>query len=436
MARRAFLIGHNGPSDVHLDNLQFVQNDVTNLGAVLNQSPASFDQVQIAQPGLSPAETLHQFEILATGCTHQDSLLLYFSGHGHYHRGQLYLIWEDTDFARLVSTSLPISMIKSVFANSKARVRLLILDCCHSGAAGEAQFTKGSHTPYLGVIYEAARDSASLILTACGRSATTREIPDLKSGYLTHLLVEALSTQFAEADIDDDGLLSITDFMEWCSQQTVVFNQYRPKSEVIASPELYGDFRSAVYLTSQRVFFNDAFNDGLNREVRQAVTALRKAYAENKWLEYQQLENLARPLRRVAPTFTDLSILDELFDTGDDAAIFAAAVILHIRRDRNYMEKLITWIDDGSLRGSANWRVLRAVRDTIPSYQLSEVGRADLIERLRRAALRRETKRGPMFARGTTMDMIRQVCAKLRIPVDQVFTENQLAHFPKKKNAA
>jgi hypothetical protein len=65
MARRAYLIGHNGPSDVHLDNLQFVQNDVTNLGAVLNQSPASFDQVQIAQPGLSPAETLHQFEILA-----------------------------------------------------------------------------------------------------------------------------------------------------------------------------------------------------------------------------------------------------------------------------------------------------------------------------------------------------------------------------------
>jgi hypothetical protein len=430
LKRFAFLAGHNGPPDAHLDNLRYVYNDVSRLEQVLARPPASFDQVLVAQTGLSAAELLQQFEALSNDCGYEDMLLLYFSGHGFYQRGQLYLVAESTVLARPVTTALPISSIKSVFANTKARVRLLILDCCHSGAAGEAQFTRGSHAEFSGPIFEAARDSASLILTACGRNAVTREIPEFESGYLTHLLVRALSDQFQNADFDGDGLLSITDFMEWCSRQTAAFNQGRSRLEAIAPPELYGDFRSAVYLTAQRITYSNAFTDSLNEKAVKAVEAVRRAYEETRYLNYKQLENLARPLRRIAPTFTDLRILDELFEKGDSAAIFSAAVILQVRRDPNYMQKLVTWIDDGSLRGSANWRVLRAVRDTLPSYDLSATGRADLIARLQQATVQRETKTGPMFARGTTMDMIRQVCTKLRIPFDQVFTAAQLEHLP------
>lgn len=432
MKRRAFLTGHNGPQDSELDNLQFVANDVKRLSEVLVQPPASYEVVTVAPVETSPADTIAQFDALASQCGYNDTLVFYFSGHGHYQRGQLYLIWEQTDFSRPVSTALPISLVKSIFANSKAKVRLLILDCCHSGAAGEAQFTKGPRSPYGNPLFEAARDSAGLVLTACGRNATTREIHALRSGYLTHLLVEALSNRFSEADLDQDGLLSVQEFVEWCSRQTDAFNAERDLHERIEPPELYGDFRSAVHLTAHRVTYDDEFNAALSEQVRQAVEAYRAAYREHKWLEPEQLERLARPIRRVSPTFTDLDILDELFETSDDASIFAAAVILQVRRDPNYMEKLVTYIDDEGIRNSANWRVLRAVRDTLPSYKLSEEGRGDLIARLRRAAVHRHTVRGPLFAKGATLNMIRQICSKMRpkIPYEAVFTEDQLKALP------
>jgi len=426
MARHAFLIGHNGPLKSGLDNLQFVREDVRRMTEVLGQPPASYDTVTVAPPQSSPAETVRQFEAIASTCGYDDTLVLYFSGHGHYQRGQLYLLWEETDLTQLISTSLPILLVKSILTNSKARVRMLILDCCHSGAAGEAQFSKGARTPFGNPLFEAARDSASLILTACGRNATAREIPELRSGYLTHLLTHALSDRFTEADLDRDGLLSIQDFMEWCSRETAPVNEPRARSEGVDPPELYGDFRSAVYLTAQRVSTSNKFVDILNEEVRKAVGVLRTAYQENKYLDVKQLELYARPIRRVAPTFTDLAILDELFKTGDAASIFGAAVILHVRRDPGYMAKLVTYIDRGQLRGSANWRVLRAVRDTLPSYKLSEQGRRDLVERLRRAAVQRHTKRGDLFARGNALDMIRQVCRKLKIPYEEVFSGIQL----------
>jgi Caspase domain len=426
MSRHAFLIGHNGPRDSQLDTLSYVEQDVRQMKEVLGKAPASYDTVQVATPGSSPAETVRQFEALSSICGYDDTLLLYFSGHGHYQRGQLYLIWEETDFAKLISTSLPILLVKSVFTNSKARVRIMILDCCHSGAAGEAQFSKGTRVPFGNPIFEAARDSASLILTACGRNSTTREVAEFQSGYLTYLLRRALSDRFREADLDRDGLLSIQDFMEWCSTETTTFNEKRARNEGIDPPELYGDFRSAVYLTAQRMSYSNEFNDTLNQKVHKAVERLRIAYRNNKHLTPEQLENYARPIRVAAPGFTDLTILEELFKTADSAAIFAAAAILHVRRDPAYMAKLVAHIDKETLRGSANWRVLRALRDTLPSYQLSEQGRRDLVERLRRAAVQRHTKRGPIFDRGNTLDMIRQVCRKLKIPYEEVFSEIQL----------
>ena len=428
MKKCAFLVGHNGPKHSELDNLEYVVNDLKLMAAVLCQPPASYEIVKVAPDEALPADTISQFDTMASQCGYNDTLIFYFSGHGHYQRGQLYLVWDKTDFSKLVSTSLPISLVKSVFTNSKAKVRLLILDCCHSGAAGESQFTKGPRSPYGNPLFETARDSAGLVLTACGRNATTREIPELGSGYMTHLLVEALSSRFSEADLDKDGLLSVQEFVEWCSRETAIFNTNRSLNEMIDPPELYGDFRSSVYLTAHRVTYDDEINKELRAQVHKAANVYRTWYREHKYADYKKLELIARPIRRVAATFTDLKILDELFEEGDDAAIFAAAVILQIRRDPNYIEKLVTFIDNKGIRNSANWRVLRAVRDTLPSYKFSEEGRKDLIARLQRAAVQRHTKRGQIFAKDTSLKMICQICDKMapKIPYKDVFTEVQL----------
>ena len=71
-----------------------------------------------------------------------DSVLFYFSGHGHLRREQSvgYLIPFDVrkteggepDYATAINTS--VDLVKNLRANCPARHKLMILDCCHSGS--------------------------------------------------------------------------------------------------------------------------------------------------------------------------------------------------------------------------------------------------------------------------------------------------------------
>jgi len=257
MARLALLAGSNGPSSAKLDTLQFVHSDVDRLAAALSTSPAGYDNVEIVEKGKSAKDALAQFESLASRSKYGDVLFFYFSGHGHVLRQQLFLIWEDTDLTRPVTTALPISQLKTVFANARAQARLMVLDCCRSGAAGELVFAKGHEDGMAEPLIEAAREGASAIITACSKNAITRELPELKSGYLTHLLVSALSDRIHEADRDKDGLLSLNDFLGYCAEETQTFNRRNTLPEPLEYPELYGEIRGDVYLTVHRVLRSD-----------------------------------------------------------------------------------------------------------------------------------------------------------------------------------
>jgi hypothetical protein len=420
MRRKAFVIGSNGPES-GVATLQFAERDAERMKEVLAGSLAGYS-VDDAPAERDSSQVLSRFEGVANSCAPGDTLLFYFSGHGWLQRGQLYLIWHASDLMRPVSTAISMTAVKSIFANTRAAVRILVLDCCHSGAAGEPAF-KSLRVPQGESLGDAARSSASLILAACARTSTTRELADTQSGFLTNLLVAALSDKFKQADHDRDGRLSLQDLLNWLEAETSRYNESQRAADKIDVPELYGDFRGGVYLTS---LVQDR-NEHLCRVVLRAVERLRDAYAANKYLSREELQKYARPVKRVAPTFTSLDILQELFEAGDSNSIFAAAVMLQVRRDPNYMEQLIARIDDRDLRGSTNWRVLRAIRDTLPSYELTENGKADLVTRLRVAAQQRDTRRGPRFAKGNTLEMIRHIAQRLKVPYEDIFTDEQLA---------
>ena len=135
----------------------------------------------------------------------------------------------------------------------------------------------------------------------------------------------------------------------------------------------------------------------------------------------QKLQQLARPIKRAAPTFRRLGILEELFALGTSEAVFAPAVILQIRRDPLYMERLITNIDNRALRGSARWRVLRAVRDTLPSYTLTDSGLSDLLERLENSIKSDRTSTDTILTKGENLHMIAQIARRLKIDLNELF---------------
>ncbi len=68
-----------------------------------------------------------------------DVLLVYYAGHGMLdRRGRLHLALTGSDPDHLAWTSIPFATLREEILASRARARVLILDCCFSGSAFEA----------------------------------------------------------------------------------------------------------------------------------------------------------------------------------------------------------------------------------------------------------------------------------------------------------
>jgi hypothetical protein len=63
----------------------------------------------------------------------EDDVLFYFSGHADRERTESYLIAED---GKPGAPGFPMSLLLTNATLSKAKSKLIILDCCHAGAAG------------------------------------------------------------------------------------------------------------------------------------------------------------------------------------------------------------------------------------------------------------------------------------------------------------
>lgn len=433
MSRQAFVIASNAENVEDIATLRYCENDKDAVKEVLSSEKVGFNVV-VPSSTISPANVVSEFESLAEGCSPGDSLVFYFSGHGYLRRGQLYLVLDNSCLNSPVSSCIPVSLIKTIFANTRASLRMMVLDCCHSGAAAESIYAKSTAVSIGDSLNMTARENASIILAACGKTATTREVDKFQMGVLTKFFTDSLSRDFDNADIDNDGMLSISDLMGYIHNKVLDFNRDNPNSKM-NMPELYGEVRSGVYLTVEPLGEANELKLRLESQILGAVEKLRKEFDSNEYVVPSRLTTLARPLNTVAPTLTDLSILDKLFMKGDDAAIFAAATILQIRRDPRYMRLLVLYVDapKHALRGAANWRVIRAIRDSGKAYSFSKEALKELEERLSRAAQIRNTVKGELFGKGTTLNMILQVCKRLGIDKRNVFSHSQIVELDSKQ---
>ena len=69
------------------------------------------------------------------GCKSDDLTLLYFTGHGQKDaEGRLHIVLTDSRHDNLLFTALPAAQIDQAIAECVSRRKILILDCCYSGA--------------------------------------------------------------------------------------------------------------------------------------------------------------------------------------------------------------------------------------------------------------------------------------------------------------
>ena len=246
------LVGINHYQDEQLTTLRYSAFDCQGLGNALMAATQAFPQKEVhihhdfseQPPHLSTVRASLE-HIVATAAS-QDTVLLYFSGHGVLEPShqQAVLCLTDTYRDKLLETGLPLSELLRQLASCAAHQQIVWLDTCHSGdltlrgARGAAKLAEvlPNPTPQLVDLLRqrAAQSKGFYALLSCDQTQRSWEFPELGHGVFTYFLMRGLRGEAADAQgvIEADGLYKYVyyqtlQYVDKTNQQIRLVNQQR-----------------------------------------------------------------------------------------------------------------------------------------------------------------------------------------------------------------
>ncbi|MFI9811941.1 caspase, EACC1-associated type [Saccharothrix variisporea] len=161
-----------------------------------------------------------------------DLTLLYFTGHGlKDDEGRLYLAMTNTHRDNLLFTGLPAEQVDQALENCASRQKVLVLDCCYSGAFPPGRLAKADTTVHT---LERFQGRGRTVLTASDATQYSFE-GDRPHGratqsVFTRYLVEGLRD--GSADLDGDGDITVDELYSYVHDRVVEeVPQQRPKKQ-------------------------------------------------------------------------------------------------------------------------------------------------------------------------------------------------------------
>jgi WD40 repeat protein/uncharacterized caspase-like protein len=208
-------------------------------------------------PALPPTldQVRRSFEQMVAAAKPQDTVLVYFSGHGllESDRQQAVLCLTDTHKDALLQTGLTVSELLQTLGNCAAHQQLVWLDACHSGvmtlrsAKGEAALPLPNPTPQLVDLLRqrAAQSKGFYALLSCDQTQQSWEFPELGHGVFTYYLMRGLLGEAADAQgvIEADALYKYVyyqtlRYIDRTNQQLRLINQQkRGRGDTQIQPE-------------------------------------------------------------------------------------------------------------------------------------------------------------------------------------------------------
>ncbi|MEV5838699.1 type VII secretion protein EccCb [Nocardia sp. NPDC052112] len=230
----------------------------------------------------SKAEIERSIERLFRGAEPEDVILFYFSGHGLRTRQNLYLATSNTDPQLISSTAVSSTFIRELIRESAAAAKIILLDCCYSGAFLGPDVVKSA--PNIDDIgRELSAGDGICVLTASsaietaedGRASADQSAP---LSVFTSALVKGIGTGLAD---NGSGLIGVHDLWTYVSADV----RARTSRQ---TPNHYGVFKDEVYIARVRRKYSSILEAGdrvqlgdlLGRLERDPVAGLR---AENWW---------------------------------------------------------------------------------------------------------------------------------------------------------
>ncbi|MBM3879460.1 MAG: hypothetical protein FJ387_07025 [Verrucomicrobia bacterium] len=212
-AKWAILIGING-YDRSLGRLKYCVRDCRRVAAALPAGDAgfTFERVLVmsddAEQGHRPTYT-NIIGWLASWLSRpgsQDTVLVYFAGHGIERDGKCYLVPQDAQYHTLEQTGIPVHYVQEKLRQCRARQKILVLDTCHSGAGRDVNALSA------GMLAALAAGEGIYTITSCNKNERSYEFDEVEQGAFSHFFAAALE---GECVPDSQGRLTADGVYQW-----------------------------------------------------------------------------------------------------------------------------------------------------------------------------------------------------------------------------
>ncbi len=271
------LIGVNHYEEGTLPSLQYPAPDTQGLAQALAEATRAFPSKELyiyhdfapQQPTASAVR--QQLSKISQAAQSQDTVLVYFSGHGIFDKQtqQVVLCLSDTRRQALHDTGLPLQALLQGLNQSLARQQLLWLDACHSGgltlvggSQNDAQKARSKDaiappvvsnpTPQMVEVLRqrAAQGQGFYAMLSCDQTQRSWEFPELGHGVFTYFLMRGLQGEAADAQgvIDADGLYKYVyhqtlRYIDKANQQIRLVNRQKTRQRKSkGEAELYSEY--------------------------------------------------------------------------------------------------------------------------------------------------------------------------------------------------
>jgi hypothetical protein len=213
-SRRALIVANSVYEDAGLAGLVSPATDATDLARAL-AAPDTCDFAVDTVIDASSTEVSYAVEDFLADRDRADLLLLYFSCHGlKDEQGRLYFAARNTRRNRLRSTAVPAGFVNELLLACQSRRKVLILDCCYSGAFAKGMQVKSDPQVHTVEQFDAR---GLIVLTASDAAQYAFEGDTVRGSAVrsafTAALISGLDT--GDADIDGDGMVSVDDAHEY-----------------------------------------------------------------------------------------------------------------------------------------------------------------------------------------------------------------------------
>ena len=216
MGRHALLVATGEYEDVRLSRLRAPAQDVERLAAVLEDPDVGgFTTVEVLRDK-ADHEIRRAVEDLLAPREPDDLVLLYFSCHGLTTAARrLYFAASNTRQDRPAGTAIPRSFLNEQLEDCRASGRVLLLDCCFSGA-----FAEGFKAAATDVLDDVGAGYVVLTASTAYEYAFEQESLSLDapvSSLFTDVLIEGLVS--GAADLDRDGWIDVDELFKYAREE-------------------------------------------------------------------------------------------------------------------------------------------------------------------------------------------------------------------------